>query len=394
VRFEIHLASPSKIKTFLVLCPKVYYPKSPKVSNTHPSYLLKPEWVKTIRDTAAEAEKTGVLHPDQLALIYEQGWFKFLVPKAYSGLQLALPDMVRLEESLAWANGSLGWVVTLCSGAGWFGGFLSPQIAAELLNNPHLCLAGSGASTGTAAITQGGYIINGTWKYASGAHHATHITANCIIKNGDEVVLNADGSELILPFIFDKKDVQVFPAWKYIGMAATGSDAYEVNNLFVKADRCFKIDPEFTVIDEPLYRYPFLQLAEATLAANISGMAVHFLDLCVPIFEEKQLGNRLNIAQKEIIKQLFEELTGQLNQTRQEFYKAVDSSWQSGLTQPAEHLHAVSQTSRKLAKTARECVDQLYPYCGLQAASPDTEINQVWRDLHTASQHALLNSLT
>jgi len=361
---------------------------------THPSYLLKPEWVKTIRDAAPQAEKLGMLHPDQLALIYEQGWFKFLVPEAYSGLQLALPDMVRLEESLAWANGSLGWVVTLCSGAGWFGGFLSSQMAQELAGNPYLCLAGSGASTGTATITNDGYIISGTWKYASGVHHATHITANCIIKNGEETVLNDDGSELILPFIFDRKDVEIVPAWKYIGMMATGSDAYKVTNLFVKADRCFRIDPEFTVIDEPLYRYPFLQLAEATLAANISGLAVHFLDLCGPLFEEKQLGKRVSAAQKETVNQLLDELTAKLHEIRKEFYMAVDTSWRSGLTGDAGHLNEVSTSSRKLAKTAREFVDQLYPHCGLQAANPDIEISQVWRDLHTASQHALLNSLS
>lgn len=359
-----------------------------------PSYLLKPEWVKTIRDAAPKAERLGMLHPDQLALIYEQGWFKFLVPEAYSGLQLALPDMVRLEESLAWANGSLGWVVTLCSGAGWFGGFLSPQIAQELAGNPYLCLAGSGASTGTATVTHDGYIINGTWKYTSGVHHATHITANCIIKNGEETVLNDDGSELILPFIFDRKDVEILPAWKYIGMMATGSDAYEVKDLFVKADRCFRIDPEFTVIDEPLYRYPFLQLAEATLAANISGLAVHFLDLCGPLFEEKQLGKRVSTVQKETTKQLLDELTAKLHEIRQEFFIVVDASWRSGLTGDAGYLNEVSTNSRKLAKTAREFVDQLYPYCGLQAANPDTEISQVWRDLHTASQHSLLNSLS
>jgi alkylation response protein AidB-like acyl-CoA dehydrogenase len=359
----------------------------------HPSYLLKPEWVKTIRDASAEAEKLAMLHPDQLKLVYEQGWFKFLVPKTYSGLQLPLPDMVRLEESLAWANGSLGWVVTLCSGAGWFGGFLSADIAPELLNNPALCLAGSGASTGTATITNGGYIINGTWKYASGAHHATHITANCIIKNGNDSVLDAEGNELVLPFIFDKKDVEVFPAWKYIGMMATGSDAYKVSNLFVKADRCFKIDPEYAVINEPLYKYPFLQLAEATLAANISGMAVHFLDLCGPLFDEKQLGKRQPGTHRDTTKQLLDELTINLNKIRKEFYHAVDASWQSGLTGPAGYLTEVSTTSRKLAKTARESVDKLYPYCGLQAANPDTEISQTWRDLHTASQHSLLNSI-
>lgn len=356
----------------------------------HPSHNLKPEWVKTIRDAAPAAEKAGMLHPDQLALIYEQGWFKFLVPKVYGGLQLPLPQMVRLEESLAWANGSLGWVVTLCSGAGWFGGFLSPEIAPQLFADTHLCLAGSGAATGTATITDGGYIINGSWKYASGVHHATHLTANCIVKRGKETVLNADGSPLILPFIFDRKDVILISAWKFMGMMGTGSDAYEVNNLFVEKHRCFKIDADSAVVSEPLYQYPFLQLAEATLAANISGLAVHFTDLCGPIFDEKIKGDKLNPAQKEIISQLLKSLTGRLNTVRREFYMAIDASWQGGLVGKATHLEQVSITSRQLAKTARECVDELYPYCGLQAANPDMEINQVWRDLHTAGQHSLL----
>ena len=356
----------------------------------HPSYHLKPEWVKIIRDAAPDAEKAGMLQPGQLELIYEQGWFKFLVPKVYSGLQLALPAMVRLEESLAWANGSVGWVVTLCSGAGWFGGFLSPKIAQKLLSNPHLCLAGSGASAGTATITNNGYIINGSWKYASGVHHATYLTANCIIKQGEETVFDEDGNPLILPFIFDRKDVTLLPAWKFIGMMGTGSDAYEVINLFVEKYRCFKIDPDHAVISESLYQYPFLQLAEVTLAANISGLAVHFTDLCVPIFDEKIKGEKLSSSQKITLKQTLEDLTNTLNNVREEFYQALDASWQGNLTGKATHLEQVSANSRKLAKTARECVDELYPYCGLQAANPDAEINQVWRDLHTASQHSLL----
>ena len=356
----------------------------------HPSQNLKPEWVDIIRKAAPAAEQAGKLQPDQLELIYEQGWFKFLVPKAYSGLQLALPQMVRLEESLAWANGSLGWVVTLCSGAGWFGGFLNADLAAKFMADPQLCLAGSGASTGTATISGDGYMINGTWKYASGAHHATHITANCIIKKGDETVLNDDGEPLILPFIFDKKDVHVFPAWKYVGMMATGSDAYEVKDLYVDKNRSFKIDPQYTVVNEPLYRYPFLQLAEATLAANLSGLAVHFLDLCGPAFDERMKNPRLTNPQKGYIKQLLADQTTLLNEIRAEFYEAVDNSWNNFDSDDNNGLQEVSLMSRKLAKVSRESVDKLYTYCGLSAANPDTEINQVWRDLHTAGQHSLL----
>lgn len=357
----------------------------------HPSLYLQPDWVKTIRGKAIEAESDAKLHPDQLAIIYERGWFKILVPAVYSGREMSLPELVRLEESISWADGSVGWVVTLCCGAGWFGGFLQSEKAKTVFSNPKVCLAGSGAATGTATITENGYLINGTWKYASGAHHATHFTANCIIKKGDETLTDENGNPLILPFIFDSKDVEVFPAWKYVGMMGTGSDAFKVTSLTVNADCCFKIDPAAAVVDGSLYQYPFLQLAEATLAANISGIAIHFIDLCAEIFKEKLTEDRYSDTQKGILTETLKQLTDELESTRQDFYSAVDSSWdafQNGSLEEA--LEEVSSTSRKLAKTARECVDQLYPYCGLQAANPESEINKTWRDIHTASQHSLL----
>jgi len=82
-----------------------------------PSVFLPEGVAGRIRKVAAAAEKLGRLHPDVLALAYEQQWFRALVPKRYGGLALPLPVMVRLEEGLSWADGSLGWTVTLCSGA-------------------------------------------------------------------------------------------------------------------------------------------------------------------------------------------------------------------------------------------------------------------------------------
>ncbi|MDB5153779.1 MAG: Acyl-CoA dehydrogenase, partial [Mucilaginibacter sp.] len=262
-----------------------------------------------------------------------------------------------------------------------------------VFNDNKVCLAGSGAAGGTADITEIGYIINGTWKYASGAHHATYITANCIIKKDGEPVLDDDGQPLILPFIFDKKDVNILPAWKYIGMVATGSDAFEIKNLAVESNRQFKIDPSAAIVSNPLYQYPFLQLAEATLAVNLSGIAIHFMDLCKGVFNEKMKQPRLTSEQKTFLINEFNRSKNDINLLREYFYEAVDQSWiaiQNNNAVSDEQLNRVSFTSRKLAQLARESVDRLYPLCGLIAASTDTEINRAWRDLHTASQHALL----
>lgn len=359
----------------------------------HPSNFISAEDVNRIRNTAAEAEQMGLLHPDQLEIVYKNGWFRLLVPRIYSGRQITLSDLVRLQEAISWADGSTGWVVTLCSGAGWFGGFISPEIANAVFSKPQVCLAGSGAASGTAEITSTGYRINGSWKYASGAHHATHITANCIIKKDGEPVLDDHGEPLILPFIFDKKDVTLLPAWKYIGMVATGSDAFEIKDLQVAHNRQFKIAPSATMIQEPLYYYPFLQLAEATLAVNMSGIAIHFMDICEDILHSRVKPPRFTNVQRAVVMIDYKGSKNDLNRLRIDFFKAVESSWQAiqkDHVVSGDLLKEVSITSRSLARQAREIVDRLYPYCGMAAASTDTEINRAWRDLHTASQHALL----
>ncbi len=353
-----------------------------------PAELLQPEWIAIIRNAAPEAERQGLLLPEQLELIYRQQWFKLLTPAVYGGPETPLPDLVRLEESLAWADGSLAWVVTLCCGAGWFSGFLQPELARQIFSSPQACLAGSGAATGTATETKGGYLINGAWKYASGAHHATHFTANCIMEKDGQTVPAPSGEPLIVPFVIPAEQVTLSATWKYVGMMGTGSQAFEVKNAVVPALNAFKIAPDAAVVNGPLYTYPFLQLAEATLAANLSGMALRFVELCEPVFTERMKQPKITAPQQTQLQAELKNAQHMLQQKRNDFYAALDASWQL----PAEPalLKAVSAASRQLALAARECTDRLYPYCGLQAASPDAEINQVWRNLHTASQHSLL----
>ena len=353
----------------------------------HPSTFITAEHAATFRQYAHAAEELGQLHPGQLALVNQLQWFKLLVPRAYGGLETSLPDLVRLQEAISWTDGSTGWVVTLCAGAGWFGGFINPTIAQQIFNQPGVCLAGSGAVSGEAEVTDGGYRLNGTWNYASGAYHATHFTANCLIKKNGETVLGDDNTPLVLPFIVDKKDVTLLPTWKYMGMVATGSNSFKMEDVKVSADRSFHIDGRYAEVENKFYQYPFLQLAEATLAVNISGMAMHFIDLCADVFRERMTKPRLTDNHKTQLQQILKDTADSLQPTRNSFFTAVDASWDNrGETE----LKAVSKISRVLAKQAREAVDLLYPYCGLIAAAPDTELNRVWRDLHTASVHALL----
>lgn len=129
---------------------------------------MKPEIKQKLAACSKIADERGILSQEQLEIIYHEKWFKLFVPKENGGLELSLPEGLETEEELACIDGSLGWTVTLCSGATEFIGYLSPHVSEKVFTDEKVCFGGSGAVTGTAIETEDGYLINGSWKYATG----------------------------------------------------------------------------------------------------------------------------------------------------------------------------------------------------------------------------------
>lgn len=359
-----------------------------KNKTEHPSSFIAQSATDEIRRWAFDAEEMKSLHDKQLTVILRHNWLNMYVPQNFGGLELTLPEILRIEECLAWADGSTAWVVTLCSGAAWFAGFLDPELTKEIFTGDLTCFAGSGAATGIANKTDDGYEINGYWKYATGSQHATVFTANCHVKENGIQLYNADGTPVVHAFLLKRDEVIIHNTWNCMGMIATGSHAFEITQAHIPCNRRFIIDPAHATIEHPLYKYPFLQLAETTLAVNLSGMACRFLDLCAEIF----LFEVINDIQTAALPKMLEEKRTLLNAYRYEFYRHTDKAWDSLTTKsfiPQPILADVSKASHILAHRSRELVDALYPHCGLAAADTKNEINRVWRNLHTASQHSL-----
>jgi alkylation response protein AidB-like acyl-CoA dehydrogenase len=350
---------------------------------SHPSTYLDVTVVDPIRSHAFSAEQEGKLHEEQLRIIYDRQWFKMFVPKKSGGLGLTLPEILKIEEGLSWVDGSVGWVVTLCSGAGWFYGFLDRSLADQIFSSRKTCLAGSGAITGTAELTDTGFVINGFWKYASGARHATGFTANCqIIKNGAPQLEN--GKDSVRSFLLMPHEIKIINTWQSMGMVATGSHSFKAENVRVLHNRAFVIEAQHVTNDDLVFRYPFLQLAETTLAVNLSGMACRFLDLCVEVF-------RGNNNSTELLA-LVTDFQSQLNAARKNFHKVAENSWNELVLHtiiPEALLAEVTEASYAMVRQSRRVLNELYPHCGLAAADKTTEINRVWRNFHTAAQHSL-----
>lgn len=354
-----------------------------RVTIPHPRQFISEELAAQLGGSALDAEHSRMLTKGQWSAILDQNWLNMYVPRRFGGLELSLPEIVRLEEGISWADGSSGWVVTLCSGAAWFVGFLDPGLATDIFKSDLVCFAGSGAISGTADKFAGRYEISGFWRYATGSLMATVFTVNCFVRENGDQVYDAAGNPVFKSFLLMRDEVAIHRTWNAMGMVATGSNSIEVKNISIPENRCFTIDPNYAVLAQAIFRYPFRQLAESTLTANLSGLACKFLDLA-----ETKLSAKSDIPTDRVVA----ESRAQLENARYNFYRHTDMAWDSLAVSgsiPNHLLALVTEASRQLAGCCAEVVTELYPFCGLEAADPNKEINRVWRNFHTAVQHNL-----
>ena len=123
------------------------------------------------------------------------------------------------------------------------------------------------------------------------------------------------------------------------------------------------------------------------------GITLHFIALIEECF---WIRNQSRAYGEEHLQYFIELLKSQqqcISNFKNTFYEKVDQSWEELLLTGKiniQILKEVSQTSRDLAIICRKAAAELHPFSGLEAAKKHTEINRVWRDMNTVSQHALL----
>jgi alkylation response protein AidB-like acyl-CoA dehydrogenase len=343
------------------------------------------EIIRKVRDYSFNMEHNGALSPEILEFIYAAKLFKLFVPIKFDGLQAELPAALRIFEQAAEVDGSFGWLITIGSGGGFFSATLPPETAAKLYSDPKAVVAGSGHPSGKAKPVPGGYTVSGQWKYCSGSSYATIFTANCMVEQGEEAVMRS--------FAFMPEQVQIIRDWKAFGLKATESHSIAVDAVFVPEEHTFSIASE-PHLQDPIYRYPFLQFAQTSFAAVCIGIWRHFVQEARDMAE--QLRTKWDASNPQRYAAFLDKLEGEdriLKQAVQQFYETVDASWLDFVQHDELSEQAgqeVSRDSQSIARAALNCAHKLFPLLGMTALMEDRPLNRIWRDLHTVTQHAVL----
>lgn len=363
----------------------------------HPTATISQEIIEQLRQRAFETEALKSLPKETLELIYDQRWFQVLIPKNCGGLEYTLPQAVRLFEALTYADANVGWCVNLGAGANMFSGYLDEKVSKEIFTHPETCCAGSGAVSGRATKVKGGYRLTGRWKYASGANHATHFTANALLLDESGMLLMEDGQPMFRSMILPQKDIINHRNWEAMGLKATSSNDFEAKNIFVKEAHVFDLKRPSAFADGPLYHFPFVQLAEVNMTCMITGIALHFMEAYEALAQTKKpLHSNKQLSDNSAAQEIFDKASIPFLEARLTMYTLLDEVWQyyaQHTTPPDDLTTRFRKAVYAAGKASRQLIYELYPLCGLNIVSMQSPLNKVWRDAAVAGQHYLLSPL-
>src|SRR5918911_2839392 len=219
-----------------------------------------------IRCTAAEAEAMRRLPDEFMRQLKDAGLFSIYTPKEFGGLDLPLPQALRVVEEVARHDGSTGWLVALGLANAVFPAMLAEASAPRVLGNGAALIPAAPAFGVRAVPVEGGYRLTGRWGYNSGAPNADWIAAPVTIFDGDQPRMGESGAEAVFAFL-PPSAVEIIDTWYVTGLRATGTQDLRVDNVYVPEEMVghATMGPIGPVLhlrrDNVIARIPFFSLA-------------------------------------------------------------------------------------------------------------------------------------
>lgn len=350
-----------------------------------------------IREQADEIERQRRLTPPVVEAMKQAGIYSMSMPKAWGGLELDLPEQLRVLETLSRFDGSVGWCAEMNSGSGLTLSWFSEEAARELFPDLNNAWAGSILFGGQAVRSGEGYRLTGRWPFTSACHHAAVFGFTC-------GVIDSDGARVMRPEGFPELRFCLLPAsqgeildtWYTTGLRGTGSHDVELKDVYVPESHTTLFPDIKPRRQGPLYNYPynFFYL----FCANALGIAQHAIEAFVEIANQREItvaalaGQKVLLRMSPHVQVAVSQAEGLVSSSRCLIYEVVDEIWAAlvrgeipSMALRAAHASAMTHAYR----ACTQAVDLLYKANGGSSVYARSPLERCFRDIHTANQHHL-----
>lgn len=345
-----------------------------------------------ISEAAADIERLRDLPEPLFAALIERGLFRLLLPAEYGGAELPPTAFVPILEEIARHDASTAWCVGQNNVCTTVAAFLAPDAVADIFAGPRAVIAWGPPAGGTAKVVPGGFLVAGTFHFASGSRHATWLGANVAVLEPDgKPRLWQDGSRAVYTLLFPKERAKVLDTWQVIGLKGTGSDSYTVADLFVPdrfaVPRGAHIRPR---VAGKLYVFSASTLYASGFAGIALGIARATLDAFIADAKDTlPRGAKFARGENHAVQSQVGQAEAKLRSARMFLLGSLAEIWDA--VAPGDRLSREQQVAIRLAGTwaiqqSREVVTTLYLAAGAMAIFEKNPFERRFRDVHTVTQ--------
>jgi indole-3-acetate monooxygenase len=320
---------------------------------------------------------------DMIAKLKQLGVYRAHAPRCFGGDASTPMEFLKLIEAISKADGSVGWVASFGSAAVYLAALPRETLARLYANGPDVAFAGGLFPVQPAEKVEGGWRVNGVWKFASGSKGADLLGVGIGTGEGGKP----------LTAVLKPEDVEIVENWEVLGMRGTGSHDLRVKDKFVSDEWTF-VRGGAPSIDEPIYQYPSIAYAAQVLAVVNLGVARAALDEVSQAAGRSSITGAPKMADRAYVRISVAKAEASLRSARAFFYEATEDAWDSILKGDGVSADQTSMLRLAATQAAREgasAVQAAYMLAGTSAIYDGHPLQRYLRDAMVVTQHAFLN---
>jgi alkylation response protein AidB-like acyl-CoA dehydrogenase len=187
----------------------------------------------TLQASGGKSEELGTLAPEAVSALRDGGMFRLKLAAEMGGAEADPVTEMLVLEGLAYHDFTSAWCTMVgTTGVASLGTFLPQAGLDQVFRNGHIPTASiSFFPAGRAVRENGGFRVNGRWRFNSGIRHAEWVLGGTVVE-GTEA--ENGGRPLVIFSAFPAKDVTLYDNWRnVVGLKGTGSCDFSVENYFL-----------------------------------------------------------------------------------------------------------------------------------------------------------------
>jgi alkylation response protein AidB-like acyl-CoA dehydrogenase len=346
-----------------------------------------------VREHAAQTEADRELPKPVFHALADAGLYLMCVPRAVGGLEIDFPTYVQALEEIGKADASTAW--TISQGANWatYSARMARAAAREIWSDtPRAVVSNSPGATAKAVAVPGGFRVTGRQPFSTGCMHASWMAAHAqVIENGQ--VRLRDGKPEARYCLVPRAQVELLDTWHTRGMRGTGTNTFEVKDVFVPEERTVFPYGAPLVSPGPRYKIPLTLGFGAGDGMVALGLARNCIEAFFEVAGSKSPRNMTGLLRDQPISQFaVGQAEAAVRSGRAFLMQAVHQVWDEATSSDAPTLSMDSRTNLRLAAThairlSAGIVESLYTACGATVVFDGHLIQRLFQDMHVITQH-------